>query len=232
MKLLIDNSPAKIERLSAVYDFVGGQLLTPLTRYSNAGGMFGIDNGAFSRFDRKSFAGLLERERCNRDRCAFVALPDVVGAARRTLEAFDYWAEQIANWPLALVCQDGVEDLPIPWVRLGAVFIGGSTDWKLSKSAADVIKAAQLMGVYTHVGRVNTPERWERFEQLGVDSCDGSGVSRFDWMLDQIAGYRRSGCHSPLFGSSDLEPIGDVCAGVDDVGGSLQQSGAVGAVEG
>jgi hypothetical protein len=225
VKLLIDNSPAKVERHSVVYDFIGGQLLTPLTRYSNAGGTFGIDNGAYSGFDIERFLRLLERESANRERCLFVSMPDVVGSARRTLEAFFHWAKKVTNWPLALVCQDGIEDLPIPWELLSAVFIGGTTDWKMSKAAADVIKAAQIMGVHKHVGRINTPDRWGYFESLGVDTCDGSGVSRFDWMLDQIRDYRRHGSHTPLLGSSDDEPLGDVCVGTDDVGGNLQPIG-------
>lgn len=231
MKLLIDNSPAKIARHSAVYDFIGGQLLTPLTRYSNAGGVFGIDNGAFSRFDRKGFMGLLEREKPNRQRCKFVAMPDVVGSARRTLEAFEFWADHITNWPLALVCQDGIEDLPIPWARLDAVFIGGSTDWKMSKAAADVIKAAQLMEVHTHVGRINTTKRWGPFESLGVDTCDGSGVSRFDWMLNEIRDFRQHGSATPLFGASDDEPVGCRCPPISSTPGHTSPVGSSGSAQ-
>lgn len=77
MRFLVDTSPAKMTGL-ACRDLVGGQLLTPLTRYSNAGGVFAIDNGAFSGFDSKSFAALLQRELPNRDRCLFVTCPDVV----------------------------------------------------------------------------------------------------------------------------------------------------------
>lgn len=214
MILLVDNSAQKIERLAAKYDVVGGQLLTPLTNYRNAGRSFAIDNGAFSAFNRSAFEALLEREKANRDRCLFVAMPDVVGSARRTLEAFRYWSELLTVWPIALVCQDGIDDLPIPWPQLAAVFIGGSTAWKMSQAAKDVIKTAQLLGVHTHVGRINTPGRWNAFESLSVDTCDGSGVSRFDWMLDAIQQSRRDGSHTPLF-AADNEPIGGVCDGVD-----------------
>ncbi|GIV82557.1 MAG: hypothetical protein KatS3mg051_1911 [Anaerolineae bacterium] len=166
------------------------QLLTPLTRYARVRpeGRFAIDNGAFSRFDEQFFRSLLRRERDHKRLCRFVALPDVVGDARRTLEAFDHWRHDrdLRGWPLALVAQDGLENLGIPWQAFGAIFIGGTTTWKMSDHARNVIRAAQIMGKWVHVGRVNTPGRWEYFEALGVDSIDGSGLARYSWMRQAI----------------------------------------------
>lgn len=165
------------------------QLLTPLTRFKrqNPEAMFAIDNGCFAGFKREAFVSLLERERDAVELCRFVALPDVVGSARRTLETFDYWSCHISNkWKLALVAQDGQEDLEIPWNRIDAIFIGGSTGWKLSKSAEDVCRAAKIIGKWVHAGRVNTPARFEYFESLGVDSIDGTGLSRYSWMREAI----------------------------------------------
>jgi hypothetical protein len=124
-----------------------GQLLTPLTRYRlrDPGKPWAIDNGAFSRFDAKAFLALLEREAHGKKDCKFVVAPDVVGSARRTLEIFDRWGPRMGGWPLALACQDGQEDLPIPWDNIAAVFIGGSTGWKCGPSAIQIIKAAQAL---------------------------------------------------------------------------------------
>lgn len=170
-----------------------GQLLTPLTQYSNRGReRFAIDNGAFARFDAAAFLSLLERERPNRDRCLFVVVPDVPGAAMRTLEAFHYWYPRLHGWPLALACQDGQESLPIPWELIRAVFIGGSTSWKLSQHAEAIVKCAKLHGVWAHVGRVNDPRRLELAEAWGVDSVDGSGLSRYTHMRERIAGRNGS----------------------------------------
>lgn len=165
------------------------QLLTPLSRFNlqYPDEMFAIDNGAFSGFDKKAFLKLLERESERKSQCKFLAVPDVVGSARRTLEVFDNWYPKLESWSLALVAQDGQEDLPIPWDYIQAIFIGGSTEWKLSHCAQNIIKTAQLLGKWVHVGRVNSPKRFERFEALKVDSIDGTGLSKYTHMRKAIA---------------------------------------------
>ena len=107
------------------------QLLTPLTRFKlqRPDANFAIDNGAFSQFNGKAFESLLAREFNRREQCLFVCVPDVVGSARRTLEVFEHWKESLEDWPLALVAQDGQQDLPIPWDEIDAIFIGGSTEF-------------------------------------------------------------------------------------------------------
>lgn len=164
------------------------QLLTPLTRFNrqNKRAKFAIDNGAFAGFRAGEFKGLLLREKDSTSLCRFVAVPDVVGSARRTLEVFDHWKYKLSGWPLALVAQDGIEDLPIPWEQIAAIFIGGSTSWKMSKAAGDVVKAAQAMGKWTHIGRVNTPGRFEYWDEIGADSIDGTGLSQYSWMRERI----------------------------------------------
>lgn len=37
-----------------------------------------------------------------------------------------------------------------------------------------------------HIGRVNTPGRFERFEKLGADSIDGTGLARYSHMRAAI----------------------------------------------
>lgn len=187
MIIMLD-TPQNIDQCSRELGHPVEQLFTPLTRYANRhpDRPFAIDNGAYSRFNRRAFESLLKRERQRRALCHFVAVPDVVGSARRTLEAFDYWFPLLGGWPLALVVQDGQENLPIPWEFIVAVFIGGTTKFKESDAAIQIIKTAQLMNRWTHVGRVNDPNRFEAFLQLGVDSVDGSGISRYTWMRERI----------------------------------------------
>jgi len=166
-----------------------GTLLTPLTRYRlrEPERPWAIDNGAFARFEEKAFLALLERESHHKENCIFVTVPDIVGSARRTLEVFERWKGRLQGWKLALAIQDGQGDLPIPWEEIDAVFIGGSTEFKLSKDAAAVVKAAKVLGKWAHVGRVNDPSRFEYFEEMGADSIDGTGLSRYSHMRKAIS---------------------------------------------
>lgn len=166
-----------------------GQLLTPLTgfRLRNPERPWAIDNGAFARFDAKAFEARLRRHQEHQDKCIFVTAPDVVGSARRTLEVFQRWQGRMTGWPIALAMQDGQEDLEIPWDGIKAIFVGGSTSWKVSDHAKHCIKAAQALGKWVHVGRVNEPKRFDYFEEMGVDSIDGSGIARYSHMREAIA---------------------------------------------
>jgi hypothetical protein len=189
MIVLLDTS----EDLTVASVELGGlpveQLLTPLTRFlpQQPESRFAIDNGAYAGFDASAFRALLVREKQRRHLCRFVAVPDVVGSGRRTLELYDHWRHDLHGWPLAFVAQDGTEELPMPWPYLDAVFVGGSTRWKMSGSAVQTIRAAQAFGKWVHVGRINTPGRFEYFDQLGVDSIDGTGLARYSHMREKIA---------------------------------------------
>jgi hypothetical protein len=166
-----------------------GQLLTPLTRYRlrDPARPWAIDNGGYTALDIPAFISLLSREEPRRDQCLFVAAPDVVGSARRTLELFEHWKVKLKGWRVALVCQDGQEDLPIPWSEIDAVFIGGSTNWKCGPHAEHIIRAAKALEKWVHIGRINTPGRFEHFEKLGADSCDGNGIGQRTHMREKIA---------------------------------------------
>ena len=186
MKYLIDKSP-KILKEKIRSSFVVGQLLTPLTAYSHWGGIYAIDNGAFSEFREDKHKRLIKRQKNKRSSCLFVTCPDIVGSGRRTLELFKYRNRWIPlEWPIAFVAQDGSEDLPIPWEKIKAIFIGGKDPWKDSQASADIVKTAKILGVHVHVGRVNTPKRFIHFHELGADTCDGSGIAKYDHMLEKI----------------------------------------------
>lgn len=188
MMALLDNG----QDLDACESEIGvqvGQLLTPLTRYKlrDPSRPWAIDNGGFKQLDIPGLKSLLKREEHHRANCLFVAAPDIVGSAQRTLELFDLFEPVLDGWQIALVCQDGQETLPIPWARIGAVFIGGSTNWKCSGHVEAIIKTAKIFGKWVHVGRVNHPDRFAHFEALGADSCDGTGIARYSHMRHAIA---------------------------------------------
>jgi hypothetical protein len=159
-----------------------GQLLTPLTRYRDYGATYAIDNGAYSGFEASDFKSLLARQDGTQDRCRFVVVPDVVGSARRTLEVFHHWKTELRGWRRALAIQNGQESLPIPWNEIAAVFIAGDDEFKDGPHAKQVIRAAQAMNKWVHVGRVNGAERVKWCVEMGVDSIDGSGISMYSHM--------------------------------------------------
>jgi hypothetical protein len=213
VRFLLDTSATKSEP----GQHVAGQLLTPLSNYRLGPHPFAIDNGGFSGFDAAGFRRLLAKCLDARERCLFVAVPDVVGSARRTLEMFRVWTEEkgvLSDWPLALVAQDGIEDLEIPWHLLAAVFIGGTTRWKESQSAADVVRSGIITERHVHIGRVNTVRRFRKFEALGADTCDGSGVVRFGWMMERIV----NGHYDDQPGLDFGDAVGAGEAGVSEVG--------------
>lgn len=199
MIALLDNGQ-DLDECAAEIGVPVGQLLTPLTRYRlrDPERPWAIDNGGFREVDVSGLMSLLQREKANRKKCLFVAVPDIVGSARRTLEVFHLWYPRLAGWKLALVCQDGQEDLPIPWDLIDAVFIGGSTSWKLSPHVAHIVKAAKVLGKWAHVGRVNDPARFKHFDDMGADSCDGTGIARYSHMREAIA-QRNSTVEVSLF---------------------------------
>ncbi len=139
------------------------------------------DNACYSGFNEARFANMLDRI-AGVPGLMWVAAPDVVGDAAATLDLFEVWQPRIAprGLPVALVVQDGQENLPVPWDRLDAVFVGGSTEWKLSDEARRLCVEAKARGKPIHVGRVNSKRRLTHLTRWGcVDSVDGSSFSRW-----------------------------------------------------
>lgn len=65
-----------------------------------------------------------------------------------------------------------------PWMALDALFIGGSTAWKLSPHVDALLATAGKLDLWRHVGRVNTRRRMRHFFGR-CESIDGSGFSRW-----------------------------------------------------
>ena len=150
------------------------------------------DNGAFTGFDAESFLVMLERLRAqdySYRHCLFVAAPDVlhrrdgqvVGDAAATLAKFRRWAIVIRafGFPVALVAQDGLTVETTPWIELDALFIGGSTEWKLGPEAEALARAAKANRKWVHMGRVNTFRRVKHAARIGCDSFDGTAFSKW-----------------------------------------------------
>jgi len=183
MKIMLDCSPTKIHEYIARYQHDFWQLRTPLTRYALSGQPYGLDNGCFTTFHERRWMKLLDDAKKAAPK--FVCLPDIVGDARRTLELFSKFQDITVGLPRALVLQDGIGQLPIPWNDLDAVFVGGSDAFKVSPEAIAACKTAKILKKWVHVGRVNTAGRAANWMDL-ADSLDGSGISRYDHMLEDV----------------------------------------------
>jgi len=186
--ILLDSSPRKVAEYTERYCYQFGQLRTPLTNYALAPAPipWAADNGFFTNQNVNDWQKWVDRFDENRERRPlFVTLPDVVADAQRTLELFEYFKLRTNELPRALVLQDGIDRCRIPWEDLDAVFVGGSDQFKYSKEAMSAARTAKMLGRWVHVGRVNTAARVRNW--LGIaDSLDGSGISRFDHMLEDV----------------------------------------------
>lgn len=136
-----------------------------------------IDNGAWSGFNEKAFVRLLDRA-SGQPGLLWAVAPDVVADAKQTLAQWPWWVGVIRSRGIraAFVLQDGQEEMELP--EADAFFVGGSTGWKLSQAACDLIGECHRRGRYVHVGRVNTQQRLQWAFDLKVDSVDGSIFSR------------------------------------------------------
>lgn len=160
-----------------------GHLLTPgngnsIEALTKTGLPIGVDNGAFGIFDPMAFRRLLKKVKGQP--ILWIACPDKVTEARETTRLFEEWKNEVAEaGPVAFVGQDGQEDLETPWIEFDCLFVGGSTKWKLSVHAGDLMQEAKKRGKLVHVGRVNSLRRIDFALDAGADSIDGSCFSRW-----------------------------------------------------
>jgi hypothetical protein len=153
------------------------------------------DNGCFSqpgKYTDERYLAFLAKLLPYVDRCLFATAPDVMGDAVATLDRSRPMLSRIRDvgYPVALVAQDGLTPDMVPWADIDALFIGGTTTWKLSEASHDLCVEAKRRGKWLHMGRVNSRRRYELARSFGCDSVDGTSL-RFDphtpvvqWMSD------------------------------------------------
>lgn len=164
-----------------------GILLSPacgngIERTISSGLPWAIDNGAFSGFDAEAYMKLVAKcEGHQRHGLRWVTAPDVVGDHDATLALFDQWGMYLMrrHLPIAFVAQDGCTRGDIPWDYIECLFIGGTTEWKLSQHVVTLILVAKMKCIPVHVGRVNSRKRIRWCFDQGVASVDGTSMSRF-----------------------------------------------------
>lgn len=164
------------------------------------------DNGAFSdRFDERKWWAFLKKNAHATRNCLFAVAPDVVGDAVATLQRSTPWLGRIRalGYPVALVAQNGIENVTVPWDDFDCLFLGGSleclpcgyvyreprkpkrnepcpfcarvlTEWKLGDQARALVDEANWRGLWVHMGRVNSRKRYLYARDIGCDSVDGT----------------------------------------------------------
>jgi len=147
------------------------------------------DNDCFSGFDEARFRSMLERIG-GLSGCRFISCPDVVGDAVATMKLFARWSDLVRGaGPVALVAQDGLVAEAVPWDELDAVFIGGTTEYKLGVEAARIVAGANARGIWAHMGRVTSAKRFLYAKSIGIDSVDGTQFSKWRtiWLKHGLA---------------------------------------------
>ena len=159
-----------------------GRLITPvLMQQELEHDYIAMDNFAFTGLDPVAFRQMLLAFSPSAESIKWVAVPDVVGDWAKTRRSFWGWSDRIRSlgYSLAYVLQDGQLPEEIPWSDISAVFLGGTTEYKLSEDALTLCrKAKQFRGKMVHIGRVNSVLRISRFVGI-ADSFDGMTFSRF-----------------------------------------------------
>ena len=187
MIIMLDQSVGKIYELQINNPTVEiQQFRTPLTQYKSGNIPYILDNGAYSGFNEKKFLRMANASK-NDIFCKYIVMPDVVGDAQSTYNQFRYYKNIIGLRPnqTAFVLQDGAERRNMPdWDEFDCLFIGGSTEFKMSGKAYIIAQEAIAQGKHVHVGRVNTPSRIVKWHG-NCHSIDGSGISKYDHMFDK-----------------------------------------------
>lgn len=134
------------------------------------------DNDCFQGLDPDAYYTMLDRL-TGVPNCLFVSVPDIVADPIGTIRGWVRWSEGVRRrgLPIAFVAQDGCEHGFIPpFHTFDALFIGGSTEYKLGPTMERLVRAAKAHGKWVHMGRVNTGRRMRYAAEIGCDSVDGT----------------------------------------------------------
>lgn len=170
--------PSNPEIRQQLNEYGVGILLTPYSQRVLHGGnwIWAADNGCFaSRWNQKIWLDFLET-RPNPETALFAVVPDTVGDPTSTTQKWGQHHQTVRNlgYKPAYVLQDGATSDHLPWDEMDALFIGGSTQYKLSNNARNYVDQAKQRGKWVHMGRVNSQRRIELAYQWGCDSVDGT----------------------------------------------------------
>jgi hypothetical protein len=106
----------------------------------------------------------------------FATAPDLVADWAGTIGRSASMLPRIRalGYRAALVAQDGLPPQWVAWDEFDALFVGGTTAYKLSEDAYALVAEAKRRGKWCHMGRVNSLRRLRAAAMGGYDSVDGT----------------------------------------------------------
>lgn len=173
-----------------------GRLLTPGRNWHTPHCRYACDNGVYAAYQKKRYwdedmevdyfrmLDKLPKEKPP----LFVILPDVVADWNATLALAQIYLPLLRDrgLPSAIALQDGCDFQEAMRLNTEAIFVGGSTEWKLA-NIENAVRYFKPVGRWVHIGRVNTAKRLSLCLRAGVDSCDGTGLNKhFDRMIQPL----------------------------------------------
>jgi hypothetical protein len=158
-----------------------GEMLTPM-KGNLPRSVWAADTGCFTqaaKYEDESYVRWLAGLSPSLHRCLFATAPDVVGDANATLVRALPMLDRIRDvgYRVALVGQDGMTPPMVPWNDINALFIGGTTAWKLGEGARELTRVAKQKDKWVHMGRVNSERRVMYAKSIGCDSVDGTYIA-------------------------------------------------------
>lgn len=147
---------------------------------------YALDNGAFAAWDQddnvwredlwnvEAWRKMIRWADANTIKPVWAIVPDWIGSGERTIERWYQFKDEVP-FPKALAVQNGMGVKEARELDPDVICVGGTTEWKW---ATVEMWAREFPRV--HVLRVNAPSKLQYLEDLGVESCDGTGWNRGD----------------------------------------------------
>jgi hypothetical protein len=154
------------------------------------------DNACFAaKWDETKWFRWLET--VPRDGCLFATAPDILADMPASYARSRPYLPRLRDmgFKAALVAQDGMETMidEIDWSEVDWLFIGGTTEWKLT-GGWEAAARAHTLGLPVHLGRVNSFRRLMAGASAAFESSDGTFLKhgcdilmpRVEWWLRRL----------------------------------------------
>jgi hypothetical protein len=147
---------------------------------------YALDNGAFAAWDQSdnvwreelwdvhAWRKMIRWAQAQAQQPRWAIVPDWIGSGERTIERW-YQFEDEVPFAKALAVQDGMSVAQARDINPDVICVGGTTEWKWA-----TVEMWAKSFPRVHVLRVNSPQKLAYLDQLGVESCDGTGWNRGD----------------------------------------------------